>query len=409
MNYAIPRGRISHPVRTEVFDFFRAALSTKENHSVVAQFETKAADYLNAPQALFFPFARTSLMAILEITELPVGSRILMPTITIKPILDVVKHFGLEPILVDVDVLTGCWDLSSLESALEKNPSAALLTYLFGIVPNLVEILPKLSEKNLIMIEDFSQAFGSTHEGKSLGTLGDFSFCSTSSTKTLDTYGGALVLAQNPDFLVKLTEWRNKLTQPKKSTLLKKISKNLIRNLATNKLVFSTLTFPLILLFNAKMNSEVGKFTGKRPQNPIDKIPSIWFEAPLAFQAKVGLRELQLQEMKDQRKIAIAARYMEELKTVGPRGSGSGLSVYWQFIAIQTSAIKFRRYLNSHGIDCATTSLVNLSILKEYDLNIDLPNTKLLYDKGVYLPCYHQLTDKEQARVIRCVRNFNAK
>jgi len=408
MNYAIPRGRISHPVRTEIFDFFHAAISPKENQSVLTQFETKAADYIGASQAVFFPFARTSLIAILEISELPVGSRILMPTITIKPILDVVKHFGLEPILVDVDVRSGCWDLSSLESALRKNPSVALITYLFGVVPNLDEILPKLRAKDLILIEDFSQAFGSRYRGKSLGTLGDFSFCSTSSTKTLDTYGGALVFAQESEYLDKLKQWRNKLKQPKKSTLLKKIFKNLIRNIATNKLVFSILTFPLILLFNAKMNAEVGKFTGKRPQNPIYKIPELWLEAPLSFQAKVGLRELQLQNIKDQRKIAIAARYISELKTVGPRGAGFGLSVYWQFISIETSAVKFRRHLNSHGIDCATTSLVNLSTLKEYGFNLDLPYTKLLYDNGVYLPCYHQLTDQEQTRIIQCVRNFYA-
>jgi perosamine synthetase len=407
MIYPIARGRISHPVTTEISDLFQALLPSASNNDAVDKYEDEVSKYLGSSTPILYPFARTALIAILDVLKLEPGSRILMPSITIKPLLDVVKQFDLIPTVVDVDLTTGCWDLKSLENALEEQPRLALITYLFGVVPNLNKILPLLEDSQVVLIEDFSQAFGSNFKGTPLGSLGDFGICSTSSTKTLDTYGGALVFAKNENHRKELRTWKSRLSKAKKGTLIKKILKNIIRNIATNKFVFSIFTFPLIAIMNARSSTQVGKFTGGRSLVPILNFPAIWFEEPHSFQARIGLREIKLQFRKDSRKIQIAERYSKELETLGPRGSKESISVYWQYISVQSDAIGFRRHLNSRLVDCATTSLVNLSTLTHYNLNSDLPQTKLLYDNGVYLPCYHQLTDTEQSRVIKAVKQYH--
>jgi dTDP-4-amino-4,6-dideoxygalactose transaminase len=294
-----------------------------------------------------------------------------------------------------------------LKRALEDEPQVALLTYLFGVVPNLDVILPALKKSNVIVIEDFSQAFGGKFDGKSLGTLGDFGMCSTSSTKTLDTYGGAVVFSKSKLHEEKLRGIQLGLKSPKRSTLIKKILKNLVRNIATNKMVFNFITFPAIRFVNSRKKLQVGKFTGDRSLSPISGIPSKWFEAPAAFQARIGLRELALQDEKDSRRTEIANRYMYELRTVGPRGSLRGTSVYWQFISVEESPVLFRDFMNDMFVDCATTSLVKLSGLPEYGLIQNLSGTDAVYHSGVYLPCYHQLTFKEQSRVIQAVKLFH--
>ena len=406
MKWPIPRGRISHPVTMELKDLINSTLYPKENPALIREYEIAVSKYLKSDVPTFFPFARTGLFAILESLNLPAGSRILMPTITIKPLLDVALYFHLKPILVDMDTKSGCWDPKAIDIALKSEPSVALLTYLFGVVPNLDEILPKLFEANVIVIEDFSQAFGARFNGKSLGTLGDFGICSTSSTKTLDTYGGAFIFARDKSLQEHLHGSRNNLTPPRKSTLIKKILKNLMRNVATNKLVFGLFIFPLIRAINKRNNQEVGKFTGDRSLSPITTLPEEWFEGPCAFQAKVGLRELSFQETKDRLRISIANRYSHELKSLGPRGTVNGYSIYWQYISVEDRAIEFRNSLNSEFIDCATTSLVKLTELSEYGLASELPGTDAVYERGVYLPCYHQLKYREQTRVIEAVRLF---
>ena len=407
MKWPIPRGRISHPVGVELKDLLNSVVYPIEKPLLLGKYEGAVGKHLETHEPTFFPFARTGLFAILESLGLPAGSRILMPTITIKPMLDVVLHFNLKPILVDMNPNSGCWDPDALEVALKDEPSVALLTYLFGVVPNLDEILPKLSGAGVIVIEDFSQAFGARFNGRPLGTLGDFGICSTSSTKTFDTYGGALVFSKNQLSREYVRTFRNNLEPPTRSTLIRKILVNLVRNLATNKLIFGIATFPFILAINSRSKQNVGKFTGDRSLTPLSKLPEEWFKRPCAFQAKVGLRELLLQETKDQKRIGIANRYSQELKSLGPRGIVSGFSVYWQYITVEKQSIAFRDFLNSHYIDCATTSLVKLSELSSYGLVVKLPGTDSIYENGVYLPCYHQLSYKDHTRIIETVKSFH--
>jgi len=407
MKVAVARGRISHPISTELRDLFHSLYYPLKNKKIIREYELRIGEYLgSAEPPIFFPFARTGFFAILEALNLPPGSKILLPSITIKPLLDVALHFNLRPILVDLDVRTGCWDLASLRNALKEDPKVALLTYLFGVVPNLEEILPLLAQSNAIVIEDFSQAFGAQFAGKSLGTLGHFGICSTSSTKTLDTYGGAVVFSQDSSHQELLRKIQLSFNRPKRMTLIRKIMKNMVRNTATNKLIFTLVTFPIILIINSKEKLRVGKFTGDRSLSPIKELPSVWFEAPSAFQAKVGLRELPLQVDKDRIRVAIAKRYSDELHSIGPRGNVLGNSVYWQYISVEQSPILFRDFLNRKYIDCATTSLVKLSDLGDYGLISDLQGTNEIYQNGVYLPCYHQLSFEDQSRVIQAVKSF---
>jgi perosamine synthetase len=406
MYFAIPRGRISHPITAEVKDLIHSTFFPLKCDPLIRDYEEAVGTYLQTAPPMLFPFARTGFFAILELLRLPAGSKVLMPTITIKPLLDVALHFNLIPILVDLDVKTGCWEPKSLEIALKQKPKVALLTYLFGVVPNLEEILPRLFEENITVIEDFSQAFGARFNGVPLGTLGDFGICSTSSTKTFDTYGGALVFFRTESHRDSLLKSRNRLMKAKRSTLIKKILKNLMRNVGTNKLVFGLITFPLILAVNSRSKQKVGKFTGDRSLSPLSELPGEWFEGVCAFQAKVGIRELSLQIDKDRKRILIANRYSQELRTLGPRGDIKGHSVYWQYISVENQPISFRDFLNSKFVDCATTSLVKLSELSNYGLAQKLSGSDAIYSSGVYLPCYHQLSYREQTRVIRAVRTF---
>jgi dTDP-4-amino-4,6-dideoxygalactose transaminase len=74
---------------------------------------------------------------------------------------------------------------------------------------------------------------------------------------------------------------------------------------------------------------------------------------------------------------------------------------------VEESPVLFRDFMNDMFVDCATTSLVKLSGLPEYGLIQNLSGTDAVYHSGVYLPCYHQLTFKEQSRVIQAVKLFH--
>jgi hypothetical protein len=197
------------------------------------------------------------------------------------------------------------------------------------------------------------------------------------------------------------------LDEPRKKSLFRKIIRNLILNIATNRLVFGALTFPTIKMFNRKSELEVGKFTGSRSNSPEVNLPKQWFERFTSFQAKIGIRELKNQSDKNQKRRVIAEKYTSKLQLTGPRGTKLSYSTYWQYVVIKNNPIKFRNFLNASGIDCCTTSLVHIADLPNYGINEHLDSTNKIYNQGVYLPCYHQLSQKQIERIIKIVSSYH--
>ena len=76
-----------------------------------------------------------------------------MPPITIKAILDVVLETGLKPIFVDINDNDFSYNLEDLKSKINKNTKAILISYLYGIVPDVDEII---KTKGLVQIQDES-------------------------------------------------------------------------------------------------------------------------------------------------------------------------------------------------------------------------------------------------------------
>jgi len=406
VKWPIARGRISHPVYREFQDLVIATFAQLQDEKINKKYASVIAEHFGSSDVKIFPFARTAFFAVLQCLQLSPGSKIIMPTITIKPILDVALYFKLTPVFVDLNIESGVWDSRQLEEALANNPSVALLTHLFGVVPKMDEIIQKLTKQDVIVIEDFSHSFGASFENKKIGTFGDFGICSTSSTKSFDTYGGAILIINNRKFSDSIDKFQANLGSTNRARLIKKICKNLILNIASNRIIFGVLTFQAILFKNRRQKLVVGKYTGHRNLNQLDQLPKSWFESFTSFQSRVGLREIEVQLTKDEKRRAIAQKYSTNLNLEGPRGTQDGTSTYWQYISIQNNPIKFRDHLNISGIDCATTSLTNLTKLSKYNISLELPSTDSIYFSGVYLPCYHQLSESDQNRIISAIRSY---
>jgi len=410
MQAPIPRGRIAHRLHEDIAWFARATSANLTDSKIVTQFEEEFSEYVDRRHAIAFPFARTGIHAVLKGLNLPPGSIVLMPPITIKPILDVVLSLNLRPLFVDINQSTVCFDESALLEATKSSPRVAILTYLFGIVPNVENICKILSDAGVFIIEDFSQCLNGTFRGRRIGTFGDVGVYSASSVKTLDTYGGGLVVTDDDTIASKLRAAQSQLSRPSRLRLLKKIFTDLVRNMATQPLVFSLVTFPIIRLLTRRGSSEVIKFTGDRNKSPLQQLPQEWFEQFTSVQAAVGFQQLKQLHEKDARRIAAVG----EINTLHnfadrPIGDDGGKNVYWQYIVYADEFALFQQELFAQGIDCATTSLAKISGLEQYPYQGSTPNADRLYTNGVYLPCYHQLTKSQVARIGRALVSLDSK
>ena len=292
MHLVVPRGIIYHRIRDDIKYLFKAFYSNLKDKAVVLKFEKSFSDLVGSPYCLAFPYARTAIYFSLKAQNFPRGSEIIMPPISIKGILDVILDCGLIPVFVDIDPNTLCFDTEKLDKAITSKTKAIIVTYLYGIVPNIKEIISISKESNLFVIEDFSQCLNGKFKAQKVGTFGDVGVYSASSIKTLDTYGGGLLVCRNKKLFSTLSKFKNSLPPPGRKHLIKKILTNLIRNLATNRIIFTLFVFPLIRFLNFVKPGSVIKQTGERNVNMISSLPKEWFYSFSSLQANSGLSDI---------------------------------------------------------------------------------------------------------------------
>lgn len=397
---SISRGRISHTLRDDFVSLKSAVFGTLQDEKTIVEFEKNFAKYVDREHCHAYPFARTALYFTLLQLNLPQKSVVLMPSIMIKAFIDVVLDLGLTPEFVDSDIESGFANLEHLETKLKEKPSVYVMTYLFGIVPDLSEVKNLLSMYPTFVIEDFSQCLNGEYSDIRVGKIGNVALYSSSAVKTVDTYGGGMLFHDSGELSKYHAYQIQKLKNPSRLFLFSKILNSLIKNLATRRLVFSLFTFPFLRLVQTLGSDKYDRFVGNRSNSPIDSLPSEWFQRYTSVQAALGLRRLSKVKEMDKSRMEIGETFSKlGLDFPSLKSEKPARSVYWQYIVYPRDFKRFQRHLARHGIDCSQSSLINLSNLENYGWSNESFTAKSLYEQAVYIPCYADLSEKELSKI----------
>ena len=398
MKLVIPRGIVYHRVLQDIGSLFKSLIAPLNDQKKVEEFERKFAGYLGSNYCIAFPFARTAIYYALKSQNFPRGSEIIMPPISIKAILDVVLECGLKPVFVDVNPETICFDTEKLRQAITPNTKAALITYLFGMVPNMDEMMNVFREHHLFIMEDFSHCLNGRYGEKKIGTFGNVGIYSSSSIKTLDTYGGGLLVTNDSEIFKTTKIYQMQLTPPSRMGLIKKIITDLIRNLATTRLVFHFCTFPFLRFISKTRPDKTIKHLGMRDTQMLKSLPGEWFTRYTSFQAKIGIKLLSEVERGDKiriRNVELVKSLTKTTKLRFPKGVPNSHNVYWQLMTYVKDPIAAQLYLHTQKIDTSTTSLVNISNLPAYPIQGETPNANFIHSNGLFIPAFPGVSEKE--------------
>ncbi len=177
------------------------------------QFETELAEACGLKHAMMVNSGSSAnLVALSALTSKFLGSKKLkrgdevitaaasFPT-TINPIF----QNCLVPVILDVELETYNIDVSMVEEAITDKTKAVMVAHTLGN-PFDVETLAKIcKERGLYLVEDCCDAFGSTFNGKKVGTFGDFATLSFYPAHHITTGEGGAVLTNN-DLLKRAAE-----------------------------------------------------------------------------------------------------------------------------------------------------------------------------------------------------------
>ena len=173
-------------------------------------FQKNLSEYLNVKYVITCANGTDALQIALMSLELRPGDEVIVPSFTYVATAEVIALLGLIPVMVDVDPNSFNVTKSNIENAITKKTKAIVPVHMFGQCADMESIVDLAKERNLFLIEDTAQAFGSNYIFKNgivkkAGTIGDIGCTSFFPSKNLGCYGdGGAIYTNNQELAEKI-------------------------------------------------------------------------------------------------------------------------------------------------------------------------------------------------------------
>lgn len=166
---------------------------------LVREYEQRFAAYLGISHAVAVVNGTAGLHLALKLLGIGPGDEVIVPALTFIATVNPVVYVGARPVVVDVDPCTWNIDPAAIEKAITKHTRAIIPVHLYGNPADMDAILGLAREYGLYVIEDATEALGSTYKGKKAGTFGHIGVFSFNGNKIITTGGGGMLVTEDPE------------------------------------------------------------------------------------------------------------------------------------------------------------------------------------------------------------------
>jgi dTDP-4-amino-4,6-dideoxygalactose transaminase len=173
----------------------------------VQQFEEALSEFFGRP-AICVSTGTAALHLALQAAGLGSGDEVLVQSLTYVASFQAISATGAKPIACDVDPETLCLDWRDAEKRLTPNTKAVMPVHYSGGVGALDEIYAFANSHGLRVIEDAAHAFGTTHGGKRIGSVGDIACFSFDGIKNITSGEGGCVVTNDAEVLSRIRDAR---------------------------------------------------------------------------------------------------------------------------------------------------------------------------------------------------------
>lgn len=176
----------------------------------VKRFEDGMAAQVGRKHAITVTNGTAALQLAFDALQLPEGSEVILPSLTIISCAAPLPGLGLNPVFVDCDPHTFNMRPEDVSAAITERTSAILVAHVYGLPVDIDPILALAREHGLKVIEDAAEAIGQTYKGRQCGSFGDVSILSFYPNKHITTGEGGMVLADD-DAIADRARWMRNL------------------------------------------------------------------------------------------------------------------------------------------------------------------------------------------------------
>ena len=172
----------------------------------VACFENELASYLGVKHVIGCGNGTDAIQIALMALGLEKGDEVIVPAFTYPAAIEVIVLLGLNPIMVDIDIVSFNLDVSKIESKITHKTKAIIPVHLFGQSAEMKSIVQMAKKHNLFIIEDNAQSLGAIYtfsdgDKKRTGTIGHIGITSFFPSKNLGCMGDGGAIMTNDDEL----------------------------------------------------------------------------------------------------------------------------------------------------------------------------------------------------------------
>jgi perosamine synthetase len=181
--------------------------------SYVNQFEEMSAAFCHTKKAIATSNGTAALHISLILAGVERGDLIILPNITFVAPANVIKYLGADAVLMDVDSNTWQLDVELMSRFLKeeceiktgkcyhttsgRRVSAVIPVHVLGNMVDMDRLLSLTAEYGIAVVEDATEALGSTYQDKPAGSMGLFGCLSYNGNKIITTGGGGMILTND--------------------------------------------------------------------------------------------------------------------------------------------------------------------------------------------------------------------
>ncbi len=174
----------------------------------VELFEEAICEYIGCKYAITFNSATSALLGAYTVSDIKPDDEIITTPISFVATSNMFIALGAKPVWCDVK-LDGNIDERFIERLITPRTKAIVPVDFAGKPVEIKKIKEIAKKHNLLVIQDSSHAFGSSIDGKKIGTFADMTIFSFHAIKPLTTGEGGCVVTDNAEFAKRLRLFRS--------------------------------------------------------------------------------------------------------------------------------------------------------------------------------------------------------
>jgi perosamine synthetase len=323
------------------------------------EFSDKLCDLIGCKYGVFANNGTLSIYLGLRAMGVGPGDEVIVPDFTFIASANAVEMTGATPVFADIEVNTLHLDLDHCETLVNEKTKAIMPVHIYGMSANMTKIMNFANKHNLMVIEDAAQAIGVNWNGQHCGTFGEIGSFSFFADKTITTAEGGFVCTNDEEIYHNLLYLRNQ----------------------------------------GRLNR--GTF----------KHPRIGYNFRITdIHAAIGLAQLSKLDLIKSKKINNLTLFEDRLKGVNglkiiKPELGSNHVPFRVAILFDQKKDKIEEFLSTNGIE-TRTFFYPLHKQPCYPNQKLLSNSSYVYDHGLCMPSYPELTVEEIDYVCNKIKQF---